>query len=150
MTSSTFIRCWSLSLLQGRLVDDCHHIRNSFAAPIPRVSALRVHTVSNVINYKSSCCFPISVFFLQIFGLHSEGGKPEWKYLLRDVTMSEKSGKLPLFIQRTTAHFPNTPIATLLARHIVNFKFVFLKKRTGILETLGSINSAFVKFTPAL
>ena len=100
------------------MVDDCHQIRNSFAAPIPRVSTLRVHTVSNVIT-SHRVVFLYPFFVLQIFGLHSEGGKPEWKYLLRDVTMSEKSGKLPLFIQRTTAHFPNRPIATVLARHIV-------------------------------
>ena len=42
-----------------------------------------------------------------------------WKHLLQGVEPFEASQRMPLFIQRTTAHFPNAPIATLLARNKV-------------------------------
>ncbi|KAJ8021770.1 ER membrane protein complex subunit 1 [Holothuria leucospilota] len=54
----------------------------------------------------------------KVFGLDSEDGAILWSYFLPNVAPIERGGKLtlPLMIQRTTAHFPNPPQCTIIAK----------------------------------
>ncbi|XP_063965131.1 ER membrane protein complex subunit 1-like [Lytechinus pictus] len=54
----------------------------------------------------------------KIFGLDSNEGTIVWDHFLPDLAPFESSGKLsmPLFVQRTTAHFPNPPQCNLVGQ----------------------------------
>ncbi|XP_071839579.1 ER membrane protein complex subunit 1-like [Apostichopus japonicus] len=54
----------------------------------------------------------------KVFGLDSEDGCILWSHFLPNVEPITRGGKqlLPLMIQRTTAHFPNPPQCTIIAK----------------------------------
>ena len=68
-----------------------------------------------------------SFIHLQIFGLDSNTGRIVWQSLLPNVEPFDREERsesdsryshlnMPLFVQRTTAHFPHQPVCTLLCR----------------------------------
>ena len=63
--------------------------------------------------------------FIQIFGLDSQDGTVVWDHYLPDLAQYESSGKpsLPLYVQRTTAHFPNPPQCSIVGKSKVSSSF---------------------------
>ncbi|XP_030843106.1 ER membrane protein complex subunit 1 [Strongylocentrotus purpuratus] len=57
----------------------------------------------------------------KIFGLDSKDGTIVWDHFLPNLAPFETSGKLsmPLFVQRTTAHFPNPPQCNLVGKNMM-------------------------------
>jgi len=57
----------------------------------------------------------------QIFGLDNRQGKVLWQFFVPDILPFETDGKesMPLFVLRTTAHFPYSALCALLGRHKV-------------------------------
>lgn len=60
----------------------------------------------------------------KLFGIDNLSGEVIWQVLLTDVTPYVMSGKLhvPLFVQRTTRHFPYPAMCTLLYKHTLTNK----------------------------
>ncbi|XP_013409710.1 ER membrane protein complex subunit 1-like isoform X1 [Lingula anatina] len=58
----------------------------------------------------------------KLFGIESSTGRIIWRHLLPALVPFERQGKqlLLLFVQRTTAHFPNPPQCAVLGRHKVS------------------------------
>ncbi|XP_071489388.1 ER membrane protein complex subunit 1-like [Diadema antillarum] len=66
----------------------------------------------------------------KIFGLDSQDGTIVWDHYLPDLEPFHSSGRpsLPLFVQRTTAHFPNPPQCNLIGQsktsgNVISFTF---------------------------
>ncbi|XP_064629026.1 ER membrane protein complex subunit 1-like isoform X2 [Lineus longissimus] len=55
----------------------------------------------------------------KVYGMYSNTGHLVWKNFLPNMAPFSKFGKtsLPVFIQRTTAHFPHAPQAAVLGKH---------------------------------
>ncbi|XP_002731135.3 ER membrane protein complex subunit 1-like [Saccoglossus kowalevskii] len=52
----------------------------------------------------------------KLYGLDSEDGSIIWRQFIPNLQYFERSKTLPLFIQRTTAHFPHPPQAAIVGR----------------------------------
>lgn len=59
---------------------------------------------------------------LQIFGIDNLSGELIWQTLMPDFVSFQQLGKdtLPLFVLRTTAHFPHQPEYAVLGKHKVS------------------------------
>lgn len=70
----------------------------------------------------------------KIFGIDNLSGEVIWQVLLNDVTPYVMSGKphVPLFVQRTTRHFPYPAMCALLYKHTLTNK--------GVLYVFNPIN----------
>ncbi|XP_056008838.1 ER membrane protein complex subunit 1-like isoform X2 [Ostrea edulis] len=55
----------------------------------------------------------------KIYGVRSTNGHIEWEHFFPDLTPFNRYGqqKLLLYVQRTTAHFPNPPQCTIVGKH---------------------------------
>ncbi|KAJ8320425.1 hypothetical protein KUTeg_002012 [Tegillarca granosa] len=85
----------------------------------------------------------------KIFGIKSTNGRPEWQLFLPELSPFKRYGKekLFLFVQRTTAHFPNPPQCTVLGRnkrtgegHIFSFNPITGKPIKGMPPTGIKLN----------
>lgn len=65
----------------------------------------------------------------QIFGIDNLSGEVIWQVLINDVTPYVMSGKphVPLFVQRTTRHFPYPAMCALLYKHRVQYAVLLIR-----------------------
>lgn len=64
------------------------------------------------------------VLIFQVFGVRSSNGHIEWEHFFPELAPFDGNDqqKLLLYVQRTTAHFPNPPQCTVVGKHKVRWR----------------------------
>lgn len=72
--------------------------------------------------------YQLTIHMFQIFGIDNLSHEIIWQLMLEDVLPFSSIGKdhVPLFIQRTTRHYPYPALCTVLYRHKVSASAFFL------------------------
>ncbi|CAD5117833.1 DgyrCDS6579 [Dimorphilus gyrociliatus] len=87
---------------------------------------------------------------MKLFGIDNLSGQILWQISITNAEVFDHSGKiaLPLYIQRTTAHFPHPPVATVVARHATKAQSIFMTFNPITGEIQGSNDGVLMNYVP--